>query len=171
MILSRNWLSCVLVICFLLSGLTIGFAASPHPVVAAAAVADGFDFPLDPTDGTSGRPPDYASYDAQNPYLLLKWSKCYQKSISKLQHSGEDWFRSAGSPVYAVANGHVVYAQYANYPGYVVVIEHTLPDGVQTPWGNNVIYSMYAHLDSTSLINEGADVVVGQQIGQILDQG
>ena len=141
------------------------------PLVIQAADTDGFDFPVDPRDGSSGTPPWYASYDVQNPYLS-DWSSCYGKPLSDLQHAGEDWFRSAGSNVYAVANGRVIWAnENANYPGGVVIIEHTLPSGVSNPWGGNLIYSMYGHLAAGSLVAEWTDVQRGQVIGRVYDWG
>jgi hypothetical protein len=137
--------------------------------LSAAAAADAFDFPVDPPDG-GARAPWYASYNANNPYLTDN-APCYNKSFSKLQHTGEDWFRAAGTSVYAVANGRVIYAQYANYPGAVVIIEHSLGNGWINPWGGTLIYSMYGHLSTSGLVAQGTDVVRGQRIGQILDQG
>lgn len=138
------------------------------PTISVAAAADGFDFPVDPRDGSSGRAPWYASYNAQNPYLDW-WSSCYSKNMSQLQHAGEDWFRSAGSPVYAVANGRVIWAQDANYPGAVVIVEHELPAGVSSPWGNDRIYSMVGHLSTSGLVAQWTDVQKGQQIGVVYD--
>ncbi len=146
------------------------FRVAPSPAVMATAVTDGFDFPVDPKDGSSGRPPWYASYNVQNPYVG-GWSNCYGKPLSQLQHAGEDWFRAAGSNVYAVANGRVIWAQYANWPGAVVIIEHTLPDGVTPPWGGNLIYSVYGHLDASTLPPQWSDVQRGQFIGRVHNQG
>lgn len=135
-----------------------------------AELATGFDFPVDPRDGSSGRAPSYASYNARNPYLT-QIAPAYGKPFSELQHAGEDWFRGPGSPVYAVANGRVVWAQWANYPGAVVIIEHQLPEGVLTPWGNRFIYSMYGHLASSGLVAPNSDVTKGQRIGFLYDWG
>jgi hypothetical protein len=141
-------------------------------IVASASnlVTDGFDYPLDPRDGSGSRPPDYADYNANNPYLT-QHSACYGVPLSRCQHAGEDWFAPPGSPVYAVANGRVALSRFANYPGYVVVIEHTLPEGVLSPWSNRTICSMYGHLSATDLIPEGAHVVRGQRIGRLYDWG
>jgi murein DD-endopeptidase MepM/ murein hydrolase activator NlpD len=152
-------------------------------VGALAAQTDGFDFPVDPRDGSSGRPPWYAGYNVQNPSLQNCgdsngdgkddcWSSCYNKWFSQLQHAGEDWFRSAGSNVYAIANGRVIWSdKNAKYPGGVIIIEHTLPPGVSNPWGGNLIYSMYGHLDENSLISQWADVKRGQLIGKVYNWG
>jgi murein DD-endopeptidase MepM/ murein hydrolase activator NlpD len=140
-------------------------------VGALAAQTDGFDFPVDPRDGSSGRPPWYAGYNVQNP-SVSGWSSCYNKPLNQLQHAGEDWFRSAGSNVYAIANGRVIWSdKNANYPGGVIIIEHTLPPGISNPWGGNLIYSMYGHLDPNSLISQWADVTRGQLIGKVYNWG
>lgn len=142
--------------------------------IATAATADGFDFPVDPRDGSSGRAPSHASYDVQNGQLNVPGrddSPCYGKLLSQLQHAGEDWFRSAGSPVYAVANGRVIWAQNANYRGAVAIIEHPLPADVPSPWSNDRIYSMYGHLSTSGLVAQWTDVQKGQQIGVLYNWG
>ncbi|GIV83001.1 MAG: hypothetical protein KatS3mg052_0008 [Candidatus Roseilinea sp.] len=153
------------------------------PQAAAASPATAFDFPVAPRDGSANRAPSHAGYNVRNPYLHdcdndgvaynddndRCWSRWYGKTLSQLQHTGEDWFRPAGSPVYAVANGRVVWSGNANYPGYVVIIEHELPAGVSTPWGNRFIYSMYGHLAANGLIQVNADVQKGQTIGVLYD--
>lgn len=78
-------------------------------------------------------------------------------------HTGENWYldfdgNSAGAPVYAVADGMVVFAD-SDYPGRVVIIAH---DGG--------IYSMSGHLDYDLLIGEGDTVSRGQMIGRVLDK-
>lgn len=146
------------------------FRVASSSAIIATAVTDGFDFPVDPKDGSSDRPPWYASYNVQNP-AVPGWSNCYGKPLSQLQHAGEDWFRAAGSNVYAVANGRVIWAQNHNWPGAVVIIEHTLPNGVTPPWGGNLIYSFYGHLDPSSLPAQWSDVQRGQWIGRVYNWG
>jgi hypothetical protein len=114
-------------------------------MIRQSANTDGFDFPTDPKDGSTGRAPSYADYDVKNPYLS-GWSSCYNKSMSELQHAAEDFFRSSGSNVYAVANGQVVWSKDANYPGAVVIVKHTLPSNVLSPWNGDTIYSVYIGL-------------------------
>jgi murein DD-endopeptidase MepM/ murein hydrolase activator NlpD len=76
-------------------------------------------------------------------------------------HTGENWYRadgedSAGTPVYAVADGEVVYADF-DYPGRVVIIQHG-PD----------LFSQYGHLDYELVVAPGDTVVRGEQLGTIL---
>ena len=76
-------------------------------------------------------------------------------------HTAEDWYRmnnaeTAGANVYAVADGTVVYAD-ANYPGRVVIVQHA-----------GGLFSMYGHLNFNLLVQNGQQVVRGQQIGTVL---
>ena len=92
------------------------------------------------------------AFDVENTSLYPGW-----------WHTGENWFldfdgNSAGAPVYAVADGTVVFAG-SDYPGRVVIIQH---DGG--------IYSMYGHLDYALLVGEGDSVTRGQFIARVLDK-
>jgi murein DD-endopeptidase MepM/ murein hydrolase activator NlpD len=76
-------------------------------------------------------------------------------------HTGENWYRadgedSAGIPIYAAANGEVVFADF-DYPGRVVIIQHG-PD----------LFSQYGHLDYELAVARGDQVVRGEQLGTIL---
>ena len=83
-------------------------------------------------------------------------------------HTGEDWYRldganTAGTPVYAVANGIVARQSTGiSYPGNVILIRHRLPDGRD-------IYSMYGHVNNVSVV-QGQVVQRGQQIATVLPQ-
>lgn len=76
-------------------------------------------------------------------------------------HTGENWYLldngSAGLPVYAVADGEIVFAGY-DYPGPVVIIRHA-PE----------LYSMYGHL-AYELLRDSGTVTRGEQIGTVLDR-
>jgi murein DD-endopeptidase MepM/ murein hydrolase activator NlpD len=141
------------------------------PPTIFAAQTDGFDFPVDPKTSPTidQRPPSYTAFNVKNSNLRT-YVSCFDTGWYNLQHTGEDWFRDQNSPVYAVANGHVVYSGNQNYPGAVVIIEHTLPSGVTNPWGGNTIYSMYAHLNLNDLIAVNTDVSRGQKIGSVFPQ-
>ena len=94
-------------------------------------------------------------------------------------HLGEDWNFGFGSddlgkPVYAAANGQVVYAQDVGGDGSwkgVIIILHTGSNLRLTGGGSvNQVKSMYAHLDPASINNwasAGSAVSRGQQIGVI----
>lgn len=76
-------------------------------------------------------------------------------------HTGENWRRaddeaSAGVPVYAVADGEVVYAD-DDYPGRVVIIRHG-PD----------LFSQYGRLDYELAVAPGDQVMRGELLGTVL---
>jgi murein DD-endopeptidase MepM/ murein hydrolase activator NlpD len=75
-------------------------------------------------------------------------------------HTGENWFltegETAGTGVYAVADGQVVFVG-SDYPGPVVIVQH-----------QNDFYSMYGHLDYNVFVAAGDVVERAQQIGTVL---
>ncbi|MFN8498327.1 MAG: M23 family metallopeptidase [Anaerolineae bacterium] len=80
-----------------------------------------------------------------------------------LYHDGEDWMGASGTEVRAVADGTVEwYDATYDYPGRVVIIKHTLPDG-------STIYSMYGHLTSVS-VAQGRSVAKEVKIGTMINR-
>lgn len=75
-------------------------------------------------------------------------------------HTGENWHleqgETGGSPVYAVADGEVVYSG-SNYPGLVVIVKQA-----------DELYSMYGHLDFDAIVAEGDRLARGQLLGHVL---
>ena len=76
-------------------------------------------------------------------------------------HVGEDTCSAAGIPVYAVANGRVMYS--AKTPdsyrwGNMIMIEHDNSDGTS-------VTSLYGHLSNARQVAAGQDVTKGQLIG------
>lgn len=120
---------------------------------ARAQTSPAFTLPMGwddriPGDGTVLR----HAFDVENTSLYPGW-----------WHTGENWYldfdgNSAGAPVFAVADGTVVYAD-SDYPGRVVIIQH-----------EGGIYSMYGHLDYALLIGVGDQVTSGQMIARVLDK-
>ncbi|MDW8148169.1 MAG: peptidoglycan DD-metalloendopeptidase family protein [Roseiflexaceae bacterium] len=157
----------------IISSIVLSIAGIPSNAMAAsigsirqqAAVADTFDFPI----SNASLIPN-AGYAAKNP-ALTRESGCYPgKKIADLYHAGEDWKASAGTPVKAVANGEVVYAdpKFDYRAGNVVIIKHTLPD-------STVIYSMYGHLTDLKVSIDGKNekpniVKKGDEIGKLIYQ-
>ncbi len=80
-------------------------------------------------------------------------------------HLGEDWNKNSGGntdcgePVYAAANGRIVYAENAGAGwGNVVIIEHILPDGKK-------VQTLYGHLQK--ILKTSGEVKFREQIGEI----
>jgi murein DD-endopeptidase MepM/ murein hydrolase activator NlpD len=132
-------------------------------------VADEFSLPLGFRDGLSYEPRithnsegqliENTDYGVKNPDL--QGNTCFGVSFDQIYHAGEDWYRADGSntaraEVTAVANGQVAFADPTmNYPGLVVIIEHTLTSGRK-------VYSVYAHLDDSSLEVEAGQNYTGR---------
>lgn len=94
---------------------------------------------------------------------------CFGVGFHRQWHAGVDLYRkgesTAGAIVRAIGDGTVYYAQDLDYPGAVVIIEHTLPQGGQ-------VYSVYAHLSPTSLqVSTGDMVETGQLLGTVILNG
>jgi murein DD-endopeptidase MepM/ murein hydrolase activator NlpD len=74
-----------------------------------------------------------------------------------------------GAPVYAIADGIVIFAGAAGSWGIIAVVWHpdalvTLPDGSVE---RRHIYARYGHLTRDMLVRSGTHVLRGQQIGRI----
>ncbi|RME48531.1 MAG: hypothetical protein D6795_12795 [Deltaproteobacteria bacterium] len=126
----------------------------------APEAGDGyFDWPMGITHESAGLVMGYGAYVMQNFGNV-------NPNYGNRRHSALDIALigggsvSAHAPVYAAADGVVRCAEYVNYPGYVVVIEHTLPDG-------STVYTQYGHLEAP-LVLAGESVTRGDQIGTVL---
>ena len=130
----------------------LGLSQVPREPVAAQT-APAFTLPM----GWEGRTPGDGiiirhGFDVENTSLYPGW-----------WHTGENWFldfkgNSAGAPVYAVADGTVVFAG-SDYPGRVLIVQH-----------EGGIFSMYGHLDYALPVGEGDSVTRGQLIARVLDK-
>lgn len=114
----------------------------------AIFVADGFDFPV-------GKPNGDGYYKA--------------RGYSPHGHLGEDWNgrgggdTDLGAPVYATANGIVLFAKnYYHGWGNVVIVRHAYQEGGQTKF----VDSLYGHLDAIQ-VRYGQHLKRGQQLGTI----
>lgn len=142
--------------CFLIAA-ALGVSRAT-PSFAVAPAADTFAYPIDRPLRTLLK-----DYDVMNPDLKGR-SQCFDAAMTQLWHAGEDWFAAANTPVKAVANGQVAFVDSrANYPGAVVIIEHTVASGPP-------VFSMYGHLDPKGLaVGTGVSVVKGQTIATGLE--
>jgi murein DD-endopeptidase MepM/ murein hydrolase activator NlpD len=75
-------------------------------------------------------------------------------------HTGENWHRlgdeTAGLPVFAIADGDVVFSGY-DYPGLVVIVRHAVG-----------LYSVYGHLAYDTPVATGKAVSRGDLLGAVL---
>lgn len=75
-------------------------------------------------------------------------------------HRGVDFLARVGTPIPAIANGHVERVLWSNVLGNVTVLRHYLHGD------DNDVYSGYAH-QSAALVRVGQDVRIGQPIGEV----
>lgn len=79
-------------------------------------------------------------------------------------HSGTDLAAVDGTPIFAVADGVVSYADFSAGYGGLIIIEHTI--------GGQRIASAYAHMWQNGIyVTAGDRVVGGQQIGDVGSSG
>ena len=115
----------------------------------ASATADQlpFRFPLD--DLSSGTSVSYTHYCAgsSGPESARKY------------HAAEDFFRPAGSPVYAIADGRISFSGRMGGYGWLIIIDH--------PQAN--LYSLYGHLSPSRHRMEPGPITKGGLIGYLGD--
>lgn len=79
-------------------------------------------------------------------------------------HAGADFAAPDGTPIYAVADGLVVRADYTETGGGVIVIEHTI--------GGQRLASTYIHMWANGIyVAPGEPVTAGQRIGDVGSSG
>lgn len=154
--------------------------------IAETPIANTFCYPVTPIGlpGSAGyrncqtipELPQSPAIYYRNAQHFLEWNSDFKK-----YHLGDDWNGSQGGsgdfgdPVYAVANGVVVYAKDLGdgspHPwGKVILIAHRLSDG-------SYVYSLYAHVQDIvapghchlAPLLPGCEVAKGQQIATIGD--
>jgi murein DD-endopeptidase MepM/ murein hydrolase activator NlpD len=125
---------------------------APAPTPASPIVAEKFAYPIGRTEtSTEAKDPRDEWYNAQD--------------FGRNDHLGEDWNKNSGGntdcgePVFAAADGRVVYAENAGEGwGNVVIIEHDLAGGEK-------IRTLYGHLEK--ILKTSGDVKLREQIGTI----
>jgi murein DD-endopeptidase MepM/ murein hydrolase activator NlpD len=141
--------------------------AEPEDATASPACAEEVcvyttAFRLQRPVGTSGR-------NTIDPTLRFG---TYLRSLKNAYH-GVSFINSSGTPVVAAADGEVVFAgddsqvphaQYKNYYGNLIILEHRL-NGLDLP-----VHSLYGHL-SEILVERGETVAAGQEIGRVGNSG
>jgi murein DD-endopeptidase MepM/ murein hydrolase activator NlpD len=128
-----------------------------HTDVVIQAVADGFDYPVGKPNGSGYNPPSTPIAGCE---YLQSTNGCgpLHPGIDFNGNGGGD--SDLGNPVYAVANGTVVFSGTGSGNwGNIILIEHSLPDGRK-------VWSQYAHLQIRNVAS-GVNVNKGDQIGTI----
>jgi murein DD-endopeptidase MepM/ murein hydrolase activator NlpD len=123
-------------------------------------VSDGFDYPI----GSRVRYTE--ANDGDGWYVATEFNELYNSKY----HLGEDWNAESGgntdygSPVYAVANGTIIFAGPATVSGWgnVLIVRHKLPDGT-------LVESLYGHV--ATFQRTSGNVVRGEQIATVGDGG
>ncbi len=120
------------------------------------------------THDSSGKLIEDTSYGVLNPDM--SGGTCFGVDWARIYHAGEDLYAgpadssvsTENAEVRAVADGVVVFAPTVfNYPGFVVIIEHTLRSGEK-------VYSLYAHLKGPLNVAAGQQVKRGQLLGKVM---
>ncbi|MBN1141368.1 MAG: peptidoglycan DD-metalloendopeptidase family protein [Deltaproteobacteria bacterium] len=127
------------------------------PAVTAeeVPVASGFDYPVGEKKGFQ------QGWNGKNE----KGWYVGQSFLNPFYHPGEDWNGKGmgntdfGQPVYAVAEGRVLFAEDCFHWGKMVLVAHRLPDG-------RSLFSLYAHLKDIS-VQAGSLVQRRQQLGTL----
>ncbi|MGI8788695.1 MAG: M23 family metallopeptidase [Pyrinomonadaceae bacterium] len=158
-----NHLKCFAVICFLLFAVSCRIEQSqtnnriqnsPTPQkTPSKIIADKFAYPIGKTETvTQAKDKKDDWYNAQD--------------FGENTHLGEDWNKNSGGnsdcgePVFAAANGTIVYAENAGEGwGNILIIEHDLPNGER-------VQTLYGHLRKI-LKASGETVKMREQIGEV----
>ncbi|MEX2430203.1 MAG: peptidoglycan DD-metalloendopeptidase family protein [Patescibacteria group bacterium] len=121
----------------------VTLALVPLGTAAPAEAADGYQFPC-------------------SPYKLSGYN--FGQHVSGWgYHAGQDIACSSGTPVYAIADGKVVYSALTPDSwrwGNLIMIEHANPNGSKAT-------SIYGHLSNNRRVAAGQRVSKGQHIGAI----
>ena len=123
-----------------------------------APVSDGFDYPI----GAK------IKYSHANDGDGWKVDNEFNELYNGKYHLGEDWNAETGgstdygSPLFAAANGTIIFAGQATVSGWgkVILIRHKLPDG-------SFVETLYGHV--ASILKTSGDVTRGEQVGTIGD--
>jgi murein DD-endopeptidase MepM/ murein hydrolase activator NlpD len=96
-----------------------------------------------------------------DPYIVAGQFTSYANSsiFENKYHAAEDIMQTAGSPVYAMADGNISYSGKKDGYGWLVIIDHSQAK----------TYSLYGHLSPSRWARERGEVKQGELIGYIGD--
>src|SRR3989338_9226948 len=175
------------------SSLVVYLSALSHTPLYAYAqeVADRFVYPVVSANALSilenTVDPRQGGWFVAN--YVGNWCVCGTGTCQQEYHPGEDWNLNCaagndcdvGTPLYAVANGIVVFSADVSRLGWGLVIRHQLPvpedlsvyvlANTSLPASgsasSDLVYSAYLHLASSGVPAVGAVVELGDQVGTI----
>lgn len=101
---------------------------------------------------------DSRIFQSQTPFLT-KFATYGRTRRGSEYHAAEDFLQPAGTPVYAMANGHVRFSGPMKGYGWLIIIDHPQPN----------IYSLYGHLSPSRWEIEKGPVQKGELIGYLGD--
>jgi len=159
--ISLNWmlnpraLASYIILIFLLSSCAQPEGECPLSLYAdlsgaAAYAGDGkltFQFPLDETS------------NAATPYFTHFCAHSDGPESTRKYHAAEDFFRPAGTPVYAIADGEISFSGPMGGYGWLIIIDH--------PEAN--LYSLYGHLSPSRYRMKPGKVAKGELIAYLGD--
>jgi murein DD-endopeptidase MepM/ murein hydrolase activator NlpD len=130
--------------------------------ISDVKITDGFDYPV-------------SNYQSNIITRFLQSVKgCF--GCPRLYHPGVDVGGTRDTPVYAAANGVVVFADFQDvFTGYVVVIEHFSPKGINFKLPNgeetNSVWSTYLHMGEIDESNVSLNRIItrGARVGFVGD--
>lgn len=147
----KYWLTILILAGLAVTGCSSVLNSPPSSNNPPLWLADGFDFPVGDRDGRGW---------SVTGYRFLDWS-----ITSNSYHPGEDWNipgagnGDRGEPVYAVANGEVIFSGWNSALGNVILIKHNLSR-------HEAVWSQYSHLERRD-VQTGEVVSRRQQIGTV----
>ena len=106
-----------------------------------------FRFPLDNISGDPSH--SYTQFCSRSSWTVSE----------HLYHAAEDFLRPAGTPVYAMADGHISFSGKMRGYGWLIIIDHTHAN----------IYSLYGHLSPSRWRKKSGLVDKGELIAYIGD--
>jgi len=126
-------------------------ALPPRDLSEAAALAEdaglAFRFPLD------------EAIDETSPYLTDFCEGSDGPESARKYHAAEDYFRPAGTPVYAMADGKISFSGPMDGYGWLIIVDHPQAD----------VYSLYGHLSPSRWRMESGTVEKGELIAYLGD--
>ncbi|MCJ7700387.1 MAG: M23 family metallopeptidase [Anaerolineales bacterium] len=154
-LLKQVYLTCSALLIFLLAGCAQGTRACPAQPYADLSGVEAFS---NDARLPFGFPLENVRSDSSSSFTLFCASSSGPESARKY-HAAEDYFRPAGTPVYALADGEVSFSGPMGGYGWLIIIDH--------PQAN--LYSLYGHLSPSRWRLDSGPVEKGALIAYLGD--